>query len=86
MNNLNSKYINADALRDMVDKGNTICIHQLAFFRNFHTGTLSTKMIEKKIRFTSDKRLILNDLTTLPYGYVCSNNSMLKYANVCYSK
>lgn len=44
-------------------------VDQLKFSRNKENSTINTSVIEKLYSFHYDKRIILPDLSTIPYGY-----------------
>ena len=63
--------LNFENMKDIVlnDRDKTYRVDQLKFTRNKEKSTINTSVIEKLYSFHYDKRLILSDLTTQPYGY-----------------
>jgi hypothetical protein len=63
--------INFDSLNKMVCEDQTVVIEvpQLKFCLKKNEWVINTDVINKKFRFTYDKRVIKHDFSTLPYGY-----------------
>lgn len=63
--------INFHSLRKMVcdDRSIVIEVPQYKFCLHKNEWVINTKVVYKKFRFTYDKRVILDDFTTLPFGY-----------------
>ena len=69
-----SKKIDFNKMRNFVhnyaDKSNFESITQNTITRNKKEWTLCTKTLNKIYRVVYDKRIILENLTTVPYGFV----------------
>ena len=63
--------INFHSLNKMVCEDQTVVIEvpQLKFCLKKNEWVINTDVINKKFRFTYDKRVIKHDFSTLPYGY-----------------
>lgn len=70
-NHLTSLKITFDSIKEIVceDKSKKISAEQLNFKINRSDWTIQTLLKEKSYGFCYDKRVLLNDLTTLPFGY-----------------
>lgn len=74
LNFIASTKIHFDSIKEIVcDESHrlfkTICVDQLKFTRSKYTWEIETNIISKKYKFVYDKRVLLPDLTTLPYGF-----------------
>ena len=70
-----SKRIDFEKIRDIVKNPNekkTIALQQSNIKRNKNEWTVHTNNIEKIYRLVYDKRIILPDLTTIPFGYIAN--------------
>jgi len=68
---LASGKINFESIKRIVTENQSeiINVEQQKFNRNKATWAVTTSVIDKKYGFVFDKRVLFNDLTTLPYGY-----------------
>jgi len=71
------KLINFESIKDIVldNRQRLIEVEQLKFSRDKENWLVKTSMIKKKYRFVYDKRFLLDDLTTLPFGF--KNNFLI---------
>lgn len=75
LNHIASQKINYESIKEIVcrpaDGGirESISVEQMKFARNKFTWEIETSIISKLYSFVYDKRILLSDLTTLPYGY-----------------
>lgn len=71
LNFLAAGKINFESIQKIVtqNQAQTLSVKQLKFNRKKSTWAVSTSIIDKKYGFVFDKRVLFNDLTTLPYGY-----------------
>ena len=67
----NKKVINFETIKDIVlnNRNRQIEADQLYFSRNKKNWTVQSDIIKKIYSFVYDKRFVLEDLTTLPFGY-----------------
>lgn len=70
-NYLTTEILNFDQLSTIVrtDQELVVAVPQYKFMREKYKWTVSTGSLMKKFRFTYDKRIINDDLTTLPFGF-----------------
>ncbi len=69
-NYLTSCLLRFNEVRDIVlDKTKNLNVPQFKFCRKKHTFEVYTCVQEKNYKFTYDKRIIMEDLTTRPYGF-----------------
>lgn len=63
--------LNFESIKDIVlnDQTKKISVEQLKFSRNKHTCEVFSENVKKQYGFVYDKRILLDDLTTLPYGF-----------------
>ena len=66
------KKITFDSINQCVhDTKKEININYTEFTRS-NNQTINVQKVEKVFRYTFDKRIIRNDFTTVPYGYIDS--------------
>ena len=70
-NYLTSLSINFDHIKELVsqNRNNIVEVPQQKFLRNKQNWSVKTEIVQKKYRYVYDKRIVLDDFTTLPYGY-----------------
>jgi len=70
-NYLTSLKITFESIKNIVclDQNEKITVEQLKFVRNKKDWNISTKIENKNYGFVYDKRVLFDDLSTLPYGY-----------------
>lgn len=63
--------LNFESIKNMVlrEREKMLKVDQLKFTRNNDTSTVNVSVMEKKYSFFYDKRIIMDDLTTRPFGY-----------------
>ncbi len=63
--------INFESMKNMVmnERSEKIIVNQNKFSRNKNTWDVYTNDVEKSYGFCYDKRVLLNDFTTIPYGF-----------------
>jgi hypothetical protein len=63
--------LNYQSLKHIVcrNQNEKIVVPQYKFFRKKHHWTVSTGVQNKVFRFTFDKRILLPNYSTIPYGY-----------------
>jgi hypothetical protein len=63
--------INYESMKKIVLEDNSLTLHvpQLKFIRNKTDWSMRTEIREKKMRYTFDKRIVLDNYETLPYGF-----------------
>jgi len=72
-NHITKLHINLDTMKEIVLDNNNkeLDVDQLQFIRNKSNWTMKTQVQTKKLKFTFDKRIILeNNYETIPYGYI----------------
>jgi hypothetical protein len=71
MNNLTSLKISFDSIKEIVltNQNNKIDCEQLLFTRNKNDWSVQTHVVNKNYGMVYNKRVIQNDLTTLPFGF-----------------
>lgn len=73
-NYLTSCLLDFNEIKEIVlDNEKEINCPQFKFNRKKFEWVVSTKIEEKKFRYTYDKRIVLEDLTTRPYGFFYSD-------------
>lgn len=72
LNNIASMHINFDVMRNIVqnDQNAKIEIPQLTFTRDKKTWHIKSEITKKLYGFVYDKRVLLDDFSTYPYGYI----------------
>jgi hypothetical protein len=72
LNYISSLKLNFSSMKDMVLNNNkdTIKVDQLKFIRDKSNWNIQTGIIQKLYSFVYDKRIIKNNLDTMPYGYI----------------
>ena len=71
LNHLSSLSINFEAIKDIVlnERDKKIKVDQLKFTRNKIDWSIKTDVISKMYGFVYEKRVLSDDLSTLPYGF-----------------
>lgn len=71
LNDKTKKIINFDSIKNIVfnDRLRKIEADQIQFTRNKKNWTVKSEIYKKKYSFVYNKRVVLDDLNTLPYGY-----------------
>ena len=71
LNGLVNLKLNFENIKNIVlnDRSKKIIIDQTIFSRDKFNFTVSTKQIAKNYAFVFDKRILKQDLTTLPFGF-----------------
>ena len=71
LNYIASQTIHYDSIKEIVldDQAKKLMVDQYKFKRDKTTWNVYTEKIKKQYGFVYDKRILLDDLTTLPYGY-----------------
>lgn len=71
LNYIASLKLNFDSIKNIVleDSAKQISVEQTKFTRNKTTWDITTTQIQKMYSFVYDKRVLFDDLTTLPYGF-----------------
>ncbi|CAF0964145.1 unnamed protein product [Brachionus calyciflorus] len=71
LNHLSSLSINFDAIKDIVlnDRSKKIKVEQQKFTRDKLNWIIKTNLITKLYGFVYDKHILLDDLSTIPFGY-----------------
>ncbi len=71
INHETSEKLNFQSLKDVClhDRTKKIGVKQLKFTRNKNTWNVQTSMVEKIYSFVYDKRVMVSDYKTLPFGY-----------------
>jgi hypothetical protein len=72
LNFIGSETVNFDSIKQIVteDKSRVLNVEQNLFIRDKNDWTIRTEKANKQYRFVYDKRVLKDDLTTLPYGHV----------------
>lgn len=70
-NYLTSLQINFDSIQNIVccEKDKILTVEQEKFIRDRHSFEIHTEKQNKIYRYVFDKRVVLKDLKTLPFGY-----------------
>jgi len=78
-NFLASNILNYDSLTSMVCENQSLVIEipQYKFLGQKYEWTKTTRVIMKKFRFTYTKRILCDDFTTLPFGYIKPSSFLL---------
>lgn len=71
LNNTSAQVINFDSIKKLVteNQDEKLSVNQLKFTRNKQDWNIQTLIMEKLYGFVYDKRILLDNLETLPYGY-----------------
>ena len=71
LNHIASLTVNYDSIKDIVccEQDKKLAVDQLKFKRDPKNWTVSTEVVNKIYGFVYDKRILNDDLTTLPYGF-----------------
>jgi len=71
LNNLTKLKLNFDSIKQLVQEDRTqkIQVDQLKFRRDKYDWNIKTEVINQQYGFVYDKRVLFDDLSTLPYGY-----------------
>jgi hypothetical protein len=71
LNHIASLTINYDSIKQIVceDQNKKLQVKQLKFTRDNKIWEINTELIDKYYGFVYDKRILNEDLTTLPFGY-----------------
>ena len=72
LSHIASLEINFDSMKNLVlnESNKSLFVNQTKITRNKRNWFLNTCEIEKTYSMVYDKRILLDDFTTLPYGYV----------------
>ena len=70
-NHLTSLQLTDDAIKDIVceNREKKITVDQIKFVKNKKEWNIKTKIEKKNYGFVYDKRVLFEDLSTLPFGY-----------------
>jgi hypothetical protein len=70
-NYLTNKLITFETLKEIIafDKTKTVLVPQVKFSANKKSWTIKDEVIDKTYRYVYDKRVLIDDFNTLPYGY-----------------
>ena len=70
-NHLTSLQLTYDAIKDIVceNQDKKITVDQMKFVKNKKEWNIKTKIEKKNYGFVYDKRVLFEDLTTLPFGF-----------------
>jgi hypothetical protein len=71
LNYIASQTVHYESIKEIVsnDRSKKLMVDQYKFKKNKHDWNVFTEFIKKQYGFVYDKRILNDDLTTLPYGY-----------------